>query len=344
MIKYKIINYFLTIKRNYSIFLSNYKKFLKYSYTFKFILSIQVSNLVFSYSLDEVLKNIDIEITSNFHGIIGINGAGKSTLLKLCLGLLKPKQGKILFNGISLFENQIEALKQVGVVFEKPVFPPWTHAMDYLVWVGQLRGLTETESIKQATHLLKKLILIDRANDLVKTFSAGMIQRFAIAQALIGYPKILFLDEPTSNLDVKSRRVILNLLKEIANQKKSQIIIMSHILSDLEKFCESVSILHDGKIQYHNTIAHLIETTETKVFSIKTSEIEEVTNRLEVLQVNILKSSSSEIIFEWNDDFAILSEKFKGKWQILPYWSNLEQKYDEITEYFISEFDAFLED
>jgi len=207
----------------------------------------------------QVFDNFSLSVNDRIFGLIGVNGAGKSTLLKLVLGLLQTSSGEIIVHNQNIKNHRKEVLKQVGVVFENPVFPGWTQVTDHLLYVGQIRGLTRQEAHQEVNLLLEVLNLEEKRQALLADLSAGLKQRFAIAQALIGSPSLIFLDEPTANLDAKSRSSVLKYLRATARDKDLSIIIFSHILDDLEKFCDSYGILHRGQLVRQEMIAELIQ-------------------------------------------------------------------------------------
>ncbi|MCG3217879.1 MAG: ABC transporter ATP-binding protein [Candidatus Heimdallarchaeota archaeon] len=268
---------------------------------------LKANDLYFSYGNNEVFNKFNIEISSNLCGFVGINGAGKSTLLKLATGLIKPQKGDVELNGISIVKNRDKVLQNIGVLHENPKFPPWAEVLPYLRWVGGLRGLTKKEAYGQAILLLNKLNIVDRKNDRVSDLSAGLTQRFGLAQALIGVPKIIFLDEPTANLDAHSRITVLELLKTISQKYNSQIIIMSHVLSDLERYCDGVVILHEGEVKYHNTIINLLSNHHHRLFFARGEEdqLQKAINEINNLGVEIISSKPQEITFELNEKQSI---------------------------------------
>ena len=270
---------------------------------------IEVVDLHFSYGENNVFNGFNINIDSKIFGLIGINGAGKSTLLKLCAGLLRPDQGDLFLEGCSVVNQRDEVLKHIGVLHENPTFPPWANVLPYLRCVGELRGLTTNQAQSQALYLLNELDLIERKNDKVSDLSAGLTQRFGLAQAIIGVPNIIFLDEPTANLDAKSRISVLDFLKQITRNFKCQIIIMSHVLSDLERFCDEVAILHEGKTMYQNTIAHLLSEQAHRYYSIKGPErdISTLFSSIQDLNVKIIRHEPLEIVIEIEEKSELVS-------------------------------------
>jgi ABC-type multidrug transport system ATPase subunit len=265
---------------------------------------------------------------------VGVNGAGKSTFIKLCLGLLKPHSGDILVNSINVNKEKDKVLEQIGVLHENPIFPNWVRIFDYLCWVGRLRGLSFINSIDQANYLIEKLELSDKKNELVSRLSAGLRQRFGLAQAIIGMPKIIFLDEPTANLDVHSRYMVLDFLKEITENYDVKVIFLSHILADLERYCDAFAILHKGEILYHDKISVLIQSTKHKSFIIRGNHPEKLIEFLENLKINIERIGKSEVIIDNLDidQKYLLEKELPDTYVLYPYRGLLEQKFVELTK------------
>jgi ABC-2 type transport system ATP-binding protein len=298
---------------------------------------IEISNVDFSYGKNKVFDSFNCKITDKIFGLIGVNGAGKSTLLKLAVGLLNVKRGDITLNNQSITSNKFEVLKIIGVLHENPKFPPWAEVLAYLRMVGELRGLSRKQAYTQSLYLLEIFNLLDRINDPVSNLSAGLTQRFGLAQAIIGVPKIIFLDEPTANLDAGSRIQVLDYLKYIARNYDSQIIIMSHVLSDLERFCDAIAILHDGEVKYKSSIAKLLSTHSHRNFSIRGSqeEIHEAYIVLQKMDVKIIDHKPLEIMLEItnNDKNQIkhIQSLLPSGTIIMPTRSILEQKFLDVT-------------
>ncbi len=280
-----------------------------------------------------VFKDFNLELSDSFTGLIGINGAGKSTFLKLSLGLLIPTKGDITINGSSVLKNKQGVLQQVGVLFENPRFPSWARVIDYLKWVGTIRGLSESESTGQVDYILEKLDLLDRREEMVNNLSAGLKQRFGLAQAIIGIPDVIFLDEPTANLDVKSRIHVFEFLKDISKQFGIQVIIMSHILNDLERFCDSVAILHEGRIVYQDQILNLLKSEFSLEYTLRGINPLNLNEVLQNTSVQVLSTNTNETVIKVSDkrEFEKIKALLPQGVVLIPYRSLLEQKFLEVT-------------
>jgi ABC-2 type transport system ATP-binding protein len=295
---------------------------------------IEVKNLTFSYTkTSNIFNNLSFTIKDNFYGLIGINGAGKSTLLKLCLGFIQPEAGDIICNGLSSRSQRTEMLKIIGVMHENPKFPSWVRPLDYLKWVGQLRGLSTNESRIKATELLKQFGLLERKHDKVSDLSAGLTQRFALTQAIIGNPQILFLDEPTTNMDIRFRNLVMEYLKNLSIDTNTQIVVMSHILSDLERYCDYTGILHEGQLVYEDSIQNLLKSTSYRFFILRGDDIGVMKKELSKNEIKIVKEGRNEIIVEYPEGIDNLRNIFSNTYSciISPQRSLLEQRFLDMT-------------
>lgn len=194
------------------------------------------------------LKNLSFDIpVGEIFGFIGPNGAGKSTFIKIAMGLLKADEGKVFFMGTPSFMPG--ARKKVGYVPEQPILYSQLTGLEYLNFSCGLYGIPTKESEERSTYFLEKMGLKEAARRLIRTYSKGMQQRLAIAQALVADPELVILDEPLSGLDPVGRIEVQELLKELNGQGKT-IFFSSHILHDVESICDQVALLVKGELKY----------------------------------------------------------------------------------------------
>jgi ABC-2 type transport system ATP-binding protein len=221
---------------------------------------IEIENLtkVFKNATDPAVNGISFSINRNeIFGLLGPNGAGKTTTISILCGLFPPTSGKILIDGKSL-EHKLASIKQiVGIVPQDIALYPTLTARENLDFYGHMYGLKGKDLKDKIDIWLQKLGLIDAANRLVSTYSGGMKRRVNLIAGVLHSPKILFLDEPTVGVDVQSRNVIIEHLKEI-NAEGTTIIYTSHHLEEAENFCTQVSIIDHGKILTQGSPEELI--------------------------------------------------------------------------------------
>ena len=213
---------------------------------------IEAEDLWKLYGRVEALRGVSLRIGSGVTGLIGPNGAGKSTLIKIILGLIRPTRGRVRVFGLDPWVHGESVRMRVGVLHEKPSFPGWATGYELLKFVARLRGIRNPE--KEALEALRIVGLSDAGNRSISGYSAGMVQRLGLAQALLGRPDLIILDEPTSNLDPKGRVEMLEVISEFRRESGSSFLISTHILPELERVCEKLIILHSGRIIHQGTL------------------------------------------------------------------------------------------
>lgn len=203
------------------------------------------------------LKNINLTIEQgNSFGLLGENGAGKSTLVRIILGFIYPSSGNIRVLG----EEQVtRAHARIGYIHERPIFETRFSGRAYLRYLGELSGLWHAENAERIDDLLAQVNLVEAANRPIGTYSKGMLQRLAIAQALITNPELLILDEPTSGLDPRSQWEIRQLLTVLRKQGKT-LLICSHYLAEVEALCDAVGILRHGQLILSGSVSDLLHS------------------------------------------------------------------------------------
>lgn len=214
-----------------------------------------------------VLTNINLEVKQGeVLSLIGLNGAGKSTLLKILVGFNNPTSGTVSINGMPVNNPRVRA--NIGFMPENPQFYPDLSALDFLSYVGRLFNQDKKTALKLSHQLLKSVGLKDSQNQPIRTFSKGMRQRLGFAQAIIGNPKVLFLDEPLDGLDPMGRHYLKN---ELLKLKKVgvTIIICSHILSDLASLSDRIGVIHQGRLTTVQTTKQFTKSKELEEAFVK---------------------------------------------------------------------------
>jgi ABC-2 type transport system ATP-binding protein len=222
------------------------------------IIEIQNLSKTFKNATEPAVNGISFSIYQNeIFGLLGPNGAGKTTTISILCGLFPPTSGKVLIDGKNL-DHQLAGIKQiVGIVPQDIALYPTLTARENLDFYGHMYGL-KGKALKQKIDIwFEKLGLTEATNRQVSTFSGGMKRRVNLIAGILHNPKILFLDEPTVGVDVQSRNVIIEHLKEI-NAAGTTIIYTSHHMEEAENFCTRVSIIDHGKILTQGTPEELI--------------------------------------------------------------------------------------
>jgi len=225
------------------------------------------------------LDGLNLEVPKGICGFIGPNGAGKTTTINILLGLLKPDSGEAYVFGLDCWRNSYEIKRRVGVLHESPSYPRNFSAQRFLKYVSQIYGIENSE--KRVFEMLKLVGLYDVRDRAIKGFSAGMLQRLGLAQALIGEPELVILDEPTANLDPFARIMFLDKVKEFYKDYGVNFLISTHILPELEKVCSWVSIIMNGVIVDQGFFQDLVSKYSANVYTVETSDPKLLARELE---------------------------------------------------------------
>ena len=192
-------------------------------------------------------------------GFLGPNGAGKSTTLRMIVGLSKPSSGDIEICGYSIKDSYVKAMNNVGCIIEGPDLYDYMSGYRKLELLGNMsKGVTKKD-IDEAIELVG---MAERINDKVAIYSMGMKQRIGLAQALIHKPKLLVLDEPTNGLDPNGIHEFRDIVKGLAKEKNISVLISSHLISEVQLMCDSVSIINNGSIIKNESINEVLSTGE----------------------------------------------------------------------------------
>lgn len=232
-------------------------------------------NLTKKYGKKTAVDQLNLELTEGIIGLLGPNGAGKTTLIRMLCDILKPTEGKVLFNGEDIHLMNEEYRERLGYLPQKVGYYSWFTGEEYLRYLGCLKGMSKQEVEERITWLLKQVSLENVRKKKIKTYSGGMIQRLGIAQALLNDPEILILDEPTAGLDPKERIRFRNLIAQLAEDRL--IILSTHIVSDVESVATDIIIFKDGKVVMQDKNKDILKHMKEKVYLLKVAakDIEE---------------------------------------------------------------------
>jgi ABC-2 type transport system ATP-binding protein len=211
------------------------------------------------------INNISMNLSNGMFGLLGPNGAGKSSLMKTIAGLQSPDSGSILFNGRDVIEEPLFIKKHLGFLPQDFGVYPKISAYDLLTHLAILKGLIQkSERKEQVLALLDKVNLYAHRKKEVHTFSGGMRQRFGIAQALLGNPQIVIVDEPTAGLDPEERNRFNGLLSEIG--ENIIIILSTHLVEDVKTLCTEMAVIDKGFLLAFGKPADFIKELEGKIW------------------------------------------------------------------------------
>lgn len=193
-------------------------------------------------------------------GLVGPNRAGKSTLVKILLSLCRPTRGRAFRLGRPIADRN--TLGRVGYMHENQAFPRYWSAAGLLQFYGALTLLPEPQLKNRVQHWLECVGLSNRCHEPIARFSKGMIQRLALAQALLNDPELLVLDEPTESLDLAGRELLFEVIQERRRQGGT-VLVVSHILADIERYCDRLAVLLDGRLIHVGPMTSLTRDAQT---------------------------------------------------------------------------------
>jgi ABC-2 type transport system ATP-binding protein len=232
--------------------------------------TLSVKNLKKTIGKKEIIKGISFDLMEGeVFGFLGPNGAGKTTTIRMLVGLIKPTSGSVEIGGYNIENHFFEAMKNLGCIVENPELYPYLSGWDNLLHFVRMLNDVGEERITEVTQLVG---LTDRIHDKVKTYSLGMRQRLGIAQALLGRPKVLILDEPTNGLDPAGIREMRQFIRFLAESEGLSVLVSSHLLSEIQLLCDRVAIISKGKVIRTDTVEHLLSNREQLIWSFEPFE------------------------------------------------------------------------
>jgi len=280
---------------------------------------ISLNNIYFDYRNTKALRGIDLNIKNGIYGLLGPNGAGKTTLMKIILGFLTPSTGDGTVLNYNIRTDILKIRQNIGYMPESDCLIPGMDGVSITAYLGELSGMPKEEAMKRAHEVLYYVGLEEARYRKADTYSSGMKQRLKLATALVHDPKLLFLDEPTSGMDPKSRKDVLDLIKDISNKRNMNVIISSHILSDIEYTCDTALIMNKGKIISTNNIAdidsvnlnelgistkeNILKSKKKDIYEVKVKgDIEKLVEDIKEIKISKDKNGNVSLIFEQSFD------------------------------------------
>lgn len=263
---------------------------------------IEVTNLVKRYGDHTAVDHLSFQIEKGkIYGFLGPNGAGKSTTMNMITGYIASTEGKVVIDGHDILEEPEEAKKCIGYLPEQPPLYFDMTVLEYMKFVADLKKIPRKERESMIEEVMDMVKITDMKNRLIKNLSKGYRQRVGLAQAILGYPEVIILDEPTVGLDPKQIIEIRSLIKEL--KKKHTVILSSHILSEVSAVCDYVLIISHGRLVASDTpdnLSRLAEGSNTLNMLIK-GEKELIENGLKEID----KIKETELAFNeeegvWN--------------------------------------------
>ena len=234
----------------------------------------------------KALDSINIDIPNGIFGLIGRNGAGKTTLMRIIATVMDQTEGDILIDGVDLKKCKHEFRKSLGYLPQSTRLMPRLNIVEFLDYIYVMRGLKDQKERRdKITSVIETVGLVGEEKKLLKNYSGGMLRRAGIAQAVIGDPKVLIIDEPTTGLDPEERIYFLNLLSRIAQDRT--IIFSTHITSDIELLCRKICILEQGHVKYIGDKEAFVESLEGRIFEHEGTAEDDVKLRQSAVVVSV---------------------------------------------------------
>lgn len=249
----------------------------------------------------KALNSLDLTIGTGMFGLLGPNGAGKSSLMRTLATLQEPDKGTITFNGMDLIKEKTQIKQTLGYLPQQFGVYPRTCAKELLHHFAVLKGIDDKSERKEMVDfLLHQVNLYQDQKKSVHTFSGGMKQRFGIAMALLGDPKLIIVDEPTAGLDPAERNRFNNLLSEISEEKV--VILSTHIVEDVKDLCNDMAIINQGNVLLKGRPSDLISELNGKIWEkrITKDEISEYEENYDVITSHL--NEGKPLIHIYNDE------------------------------------------
>lgn len=296
---------------------------------------LEVDNICKRLSGRPVIRGVSFSVKEGeIFGFLGPNGAGKTTTIRILVGLIHPDEGNVSIMSHNLCKEREKALSYLGAVVENPELYAYLSGKENLMQIARVRNISKNK----VEEVIELVGLKDRINDKVKKYSLGMKQRLGLAAALLPEPKLLILDEPTNGLDPSGILDFRNIVKNIAEEKKTSVFISSHILSEIQQLCHRVAFINKGIIQSIDNIYDNDNLIKNETLVISTKEtikcervlhgldfIRQINKQEDVIEVTIKKNYTTDLIKVLINNGVNIQEVYKKH-------KGLEQRYMELME------------
>lgn len=261
-------------------------------------MQLKIENLSKTYSNGvKALNNVSLTINQGMFGLLGPNGAGKSSLMRTISTLQEADQGSIYLDDLDVLKEKESVRRLLGYLPQDFGVYPKINAEEMLTHIASLKGINGSERKESVGALLQRVNLYKDRKKNLGTYSGGMKQRFGIAQALLGNPKLIIVDEPTAGLDPAERNRFYNLLSEIGDN--TIVILSTHIVEDVRTLCTDFAIICQGELLRHDNPEEAVEELNGKIYvkSVDKSDIEQIRNQEQVISVQMKSGRLSVRIY-----------------------------------------------
>ncbi len=259
-------------------------------------MELTIRNITKHYHKDvPALDGVDFTVPAGVYGLIGRNGAGKTTLLRIMASVLTPSTGEILVDGKPITENLSRYRKMLGYLPQNTKLMPQLDIEEFLAYMAMLKGIRDKTEMKyEVERCIEIAGLVHERKKRLSKYSGGMLRRAGIAQALLGDPKIIIVDEPTTGLDPEERLHFLNLISSIGVDKN--IILSTHIIHDIENICQNVCILNKGKMMYNGSTAGMVESVKDMLWEAEIAPGEESAIKQKAVVTNVTYTQGKPLV------------------------------------------------
>lgn len=271
---------------------------------------IEIQNLVKDYNDTRAVDHLQLTIEKGeIFGLLGPNGAGKTTIILSLLGLTEPTSGQVFVKGFNATSEPIKVKKITGYLPDEVGFSENSTALESLIYTAMLNGIPRKKAEDSAHKWLKTVGLHEAKYQKTKTFSKGMIQRLGLADVLVKNPEIIVLDEPTIGIDPKGINEFLELIRTLSKENGITVLLSSHLLHQVQKICDRVGILVDGKLRAQGNISELAADLFGKSDTTFTLEVDPISDALiddlsNIENVRVVSKNSHTIILKGEKESA----------------------------------------
>ncbi|MCL6586581.1 MAG: ABC transporter ATP-binding protein [Anoxybacillus sp.] len=290
-----------------------------------------VQNLRKTIGKKEIIKGLSFSLREGeVFGFLGPNGAGKTTTIRMLVGLIKPTSGRVSICGYDLQRQFADAIRHVGCIVENPELYPYLSGWENLEHFARMLPSFSKERLQEVVHLVG---LQHRIHDRVRTYSLGMRQRLGIAQALLGQPKVLILDEPTNGLDPVGIREMREFIRLLAEKEKLSVLVSSHLLSEIQLMCDRVAIMAKGEIIRIDDVETLLKEQARVYWKVDSLErakaiLKEQTTVLGEMDGRMVTFYEANQLAAWNEKLVQAGIRVS---EIQPKLPTLEDLFIELT-------------
>lgn len=237
-----------------------------------------IQNLRKSFKKKVVFDGLNLELDEGVYGLLGVNGAGKTTLLRCIAGLYRPTAGAVLYDGKNVCGSR-DFKRALGYLPQSYGMFPELTVEEMLRYFCTMKDIPPARQPDEIQRVLAAVNLLDAGQNQTRTLSGGMVRRVGIAQAMLGQPQVLLLDEPTAGLDPEERVRFKN---TVGNMTESRLVLIStHIVEDMDAVCDKIIVLHEGQIRFAGSCVELRQLARDKVFVVPESRWDDLRARAE---------------------------------------------------------------